>query len=299
MADGAGCGATEALPAGSAAGDPSLSWEDVRGALPPRALRRVGALAVVGLAVLGVWGARYQDSLRELPPVDPAPFALGLLSLAMVVGLQAVRTSLLFPRVPRPAVLLPVLAGHVLNLLLAVAGDAVELLLLTRLSGVAPTELLRRALVRALATAGTAVLSIGVVLGGLPLLIGAVSLVVVMGLSLTKAPLGLGMPPRRALGHATAAVVQQACAAVALWAMLTAAGGEPTWHEAALGGGAVDLLAYIPVPLGGVGVHHATIGFTVSDGAGHAWGAVLHHGATLGVGLALLAAVASSVARRP
>ena len=143
-----------------------------------------------------------------------------------------------------------------------------------------------RVLYRALGTMLGSVAAIG-------LAVGPAGLAVSAGAALAVGAGGLvgwrqgWLPDRRAVAlHGAGLVAQVALAALAVRCAGLAVGATPSWAVALSASGVVDLLSYVPLPGGTLGLHHLAFTWATTN----AGAAALHHGLTVAVGAGALVA---------
>lgn len=252
--------------------------------MPERWRPLAGALA--GLVCLLLWWRWAEPGVPGGLWWPGVALAAGV-SLA-AVGLQVLRTAWLFDDLAPRAVARPVLWGHGLNTLVALAGDATELAWLVRHSGQGPAALARRLVLRTGGSAAALGLLIGCGLLGPALwwglLVGALGLVALLWQRRGEGPLVRGALQ---LGLAVPHVGLETLAVLAAG---QAVGAPVPPGVAMVGRAGVELATWLPVPLGGAGVHHVALsaGGAMAPGQISAEAVVLHHLITVLVGMIAL-----------
>lgn len=243
-----------------------------------------GALGALGLVVFAWWWWSTPLSLTSLQLGLLVPGAAALLC---ALGLQVLRTTVLFPAVPWRRVIAPVLLAHGLNTVVGLLGDASELAWLCARSGVEPGEATRRLLLR---SAGT-LFSVGA------LVVFALSTAWTTAGALTVLAAGALVASRwpgwwsLLLTQCLLATWQALIEALAVQAALAATGASDPVAAAQLGRAAVELATSLPVPLAGIGLHHVALDATLTAASqASSEAVVLHHALTVGVGAAAWAA---------
>lgn len=247
---------------------------------------RLGLGVLVGLGLWGAWRASVGVPLPGWHEVRPGWVACGLASVAGTVALQVARSRWLFPEVAVARVGGVVLLAHGLNTAFALSGDVAELTWLVTGSGLPRGVAALRVLYRALGTVLGSVAAIGLAVGPAGVGVSALAALAV----------GLGgfvgwrqgwLPDRRSVAlHAAGLAAQVALAAFAVRCAGLAVGAPTSWGVAFSASGVVDLLSYVPLPGGTLGLHHLAFTWATT----HAGAAALHHGLTVVVGaLALVA----------
>lgn len=273
------------------------AWRDASGAARARVRGggwRIAAGLVVGALVAWLWWRYLGPDGGARPDVDVVRAALAGGLLLGALALQVVRTAVLIHDVPWRALVRPVVVGHGTNALFATAGDVLEVVLLARLTGRTVADILVQLLYRASTTAAVALSAVLIAAGPVGVGLAAAGLVVVVTLGAVGTPvLPIGrwelprivpIGARRAGTLVVVTLVQLGLVTGSVALAIAAVGGHPVAAIAARAAGSIDLLAYLPVPLANVGLHH--VGMTWSPGSEppDVWGATLHHVITLGVG---------------
>lgn len=277
------------------------AWSDAARAAVAQvrgSLWRMAAGLVAGGTVAAIWWRTMGPTTEPRPEVSvPLATAAGLL-LLVALGIQVVRTSVLFRDVPWRALARPVIVGHGTNALFSTAGDLLEVVMLSRLTERTVPDILVQLLYRASTTASVALAAVLLASGpvGVALAIAGLGFVTLLGAvgTPTWTIAGRTLPhivrigARRAAVLVLVTVLQLGLVTGSVALAIVAVGGQPEGAVVARAAGSIDLLSYLPVPLANVGLHH--VGMTWSPGAAppNAWGATLHHVITLGVGVLAL-----------
>ena len=277
------------------------AWADATHAARAQVRGSVWRLLVglaAGATVAFVWWQTMGPVSEPRPAVSVALASTAGLLLILALGIQVLRTAVLIHDVPWRALARPVIVGHGTNALFSTAGDLLEVLLLSRLTGRSVPDILVQLLYRASTTASVALAAVLVGAGPVGVALAAAGLATVTALGALGTPTwtvaGRELPHivaiglRRALTLVLVTVAQLALVTGSVALAIVAVGGQPEAAVVARAAGSIDLLSYLPVPLANVGLHH--VGMTWSPGAAppNAWGAALHHVITLGVGVLAL-----------
>ncbi len=221
------------------------------------------------------WWNTHSGMISDLTSVSLWALVLGGLGLPVSIAVQLERTRRVLGFSSRKPLLQPVLTAHGVNVLLpSLLGDLYEIGALANISGVS----IHRVLVRLIHRFATTLCALGVlaalalVVISLPLaaivltlaLVGPfiVDLLTPRWSTLLRLP---GIPPptaiqglgsRETVVHIGLAVAQHSISAAGLF-FLGLGIGEPIQVNMAAGMLSVaDLITYLPVPVGGIGVHH-------------------------------------------
>jgi uncharacterized membrane protein YbhN (UPF0104 family) len=230
---------------------------------------------VIGGTLMFLWWSEYGSDITALSGVDWTWLALALLGLGMSLGLQLVRTHLLIRPASMRRIAAPVLLAHGLNVLApSLLGDLYEIGALARSERRPVREILGRLLHRLSTTLAALGLLAGLALGSVDPNLGFVLISASLAVPLmvdgsthlwsprlrvpstdpiaALKPLGLGPT----LLHIALSTLQHSLSAAAVF-LLGAAIGDPVSPPTAAGMlSLADLVTYLPIPLGGVGVHH-------------------------------------------
>ncbi len=277
------------------------AWADASDAARAQVRGSVWRMVVglaAGAAVASVWWRTMGPVAEPRPEVSVGLATLAGILLMVALGIQVMRTAVLIQDVPWRALARPVIVGHGTNALFSTAGDLLEVVLLSRLTGRSVPDILVQLLYRASTTASVALAAVLVGAGPVGIALAALGLATVTLLgafgtpTLTVAgrelphivPIGVG----RAVTLVLVTVAQLVLVTGSVALAIVAVGGQPEAAVVARAAGSIDLLSYLPVPLANVGLHH--VGMTWSPGSSppNAWGAALHHVITLGVGVLAL-----------
>jgi hypothetical protein len=234
----------------------------------------IGGTVIGGILML-LWWSKYSSNIAPVDGTDWTLIILALLSLGGSLGLQLVRTHLLIQPVAIRRIVSPVLLAHGLNVLApSLLGDLYEIGALARSERRPVREILGRLLHRLSTTLAALGLLAGLALGsidpslGFVLMSGAIAIPLLVDGTTPAwsarlrvpatdpieplAPLGLS----RTLLHIGLSTVQHTLSAVSVF-LLGAAIGDPVSPPTAAGMlSLADLVTYLPIPLGGVGLHH-------------------------------------------
>ena len=243
---------------------------------------------VLGAVLLQNWWEAHATLFeQDIQPVYWAIF-VALLGLPASMILQIERTRILLAMPGRNAIIKPILMAHGINVLLpSMLGDLYEIGALSRASGHTKQAVLVR-LIHRFGTTLSALLTLAALaIGtaspslGFPLLVIAVlGPLLVDGATSRwspkiKIPGAPTPPPSRPLGvwstlhHMLLALVQHCCTAIGLFFLGIALNQAISPAVAAAMLSLADLITYLPVPLGGIGVHH-----WFTTGAAHWLGAI-------------------------
>jgi hypothetical protein len=254
----------------------------------------------VGAGVFAWWLQLYGSTLGVDGGVDWRWLGASFLFMCLAPCVQVMRTSAIFERDYSEFARL-VFSCHGVNAVLPALGDVAEIGWLTKLTGLQVREVLARGLIRMLFTFGVTVAVVGAVTGLWVLtLVGVLGPVVVLGTSdswwrwAQLRPGDGGWRRVRSVPlHFGLALLQlgvEACAFICVaWSL-----SLPVNFSLAIGlRSVVEWTTYFPVPLSGLGLHHAGITefaeFVDGESLGLASHAVLHHGlfllSALAVGL--------------
>lgn len=246
----------------------------------------------LGVAVFAWWLEAYGPVLGFEDGLRWGWLAAGFLFMIGAPFIQVWRTCMIFDR-EYSELLRPVLTCHGLNSLLPAFGDMVEIGWLSTVTGWQMREVVARGLVRMLFTVGVTLGVVGLVSGFWILgLLGVLLPLVALGTSnlwWAWAELGAGDRRWRSLGRAPVhfglALLQLVVEALAFicvaWAL-----SLPVNFPVAIGlRSVVEWTTYLPVPLSGIGLHHAGItefsDMLSANEVGLASHAILHHGVFL------------------
>ena len=237
-------------------------------------------LIVAGGGILGAlllrhwWGAHSELFNRGIQPIYWA-VALSILGLPLSMFIQTERTRILLGIRQRNVIVKPILLAHGINVLLpSMLGDLYEIGALSRASGLTKQSVL----VRMIHRFGTT-LSALLILAALALGTASPSLAFPILLLALTGPLMLdaGTPwwsrklkipgtedprPSQPLGwvstthHMGLAVLQHGCTTVGVFFLGIGLGQAISPAVAAAMLSLADLVTYLPVPLGGIGIHH-------------------------------------------
>ena len=203
--------------------------------------------------------------------------AIGLLGFPASMILQVERTKMLLGMNKRTTIVRPILMAHGINVLLpSMLGDLYEIGALSNSSGLTKHTVLVRLIHRFSTTLSALLLLAAFAIGtlspslGFPLLVLAffgpflVDLTTPAWSHRLKIP-GMAPPPRNpSLGigttfkHICLASLQHTCSAVGVFFLGIGVGEAISPAIAAAMLSLADLVTYLPVPIGGIGVHHWT-----------------------------------------
>ncbi len=263
------------------------------------------AWGLASLVVAGALGCLWLDhygALLVLPQSGHAGWiAVGLLCLLLELPVRVLRTAMLLRPPVRARVLLrPILAAHAMDLLgPPLAGDVGEVVFVGRAAECGAASALHTLLLRmTLTVAALCLMAAGATAHLQP--VGALALAV-LGVALARfahllmIPIGRflrpGDPPphrledRRLPGHLGLALAEVLLPGLALVALAAGLGDPmPIWLGLATVAG-LELLTYVPMPLGGIGLQHwgmvGLIGWLAPESPTPALLAVAWHGALL------------------
>ena len=231
--------------------------------------------AAAGGGMMWGWWTHYSATLTVVSLARLDWFLGAILALVASLVLQWVRTQLLFRMVPTLVIAAPVTLSHGINVLApSLLGDVFEVAALSRLlnqpTGAVLTRLLFRFCTTLAALGVLAAIAVGSVHPSagfaLALLAGVVPFVVDAWTlrwsarlphsvaSLTAPIAGVGWMATAA--HTALATLQHALSAASIF-ILGAAINDPVSPPLAAGMlSLADIATYLPVPLGGIGLHH-------------------------------------------
>jgi hypothetical protein len=232
------------------------------------ALSAVGGLVAAGL--LWTWWQRYGDQIHGAGHLRPGLLVAAVACLCTAIGLQLVRTGLLL-QTPARRLARPLLLAHGMNIWLpSMMGDLFEVWAVAKISGqtkrAALVWLIHRfagtlaalGLLAAFALCGAAP-SWAVLLGA-----GAISAYLLVDQTIGQWSTWLRLPaelhaplgPARTLGHLSLAVLQHGIEAAGIFMLALGLSSPVAPSAAAAMVSMIELLTYLPIPLGGAGASH-------------------------------------------
>jgi hypothetical protein len=263
---------------------------------------------VIGVFLMMRWWNTHGDMISGLSSVSPWVLLLGLMCLPTSMAIQLERTRRVLGFSSRKPLLHPVLMAHGVNVLLpSLLGDLYEIGALSKISGIS----IHRVLVRLIHRFATTLCALGILAAfalnslssslALPVFVLACmgplvvdrltpwwsTILRIPGMNAPPAIEGLGV--RESLAHIVLATAQHTLSATGVWLIGTGIGDAIKPAIAAAMLSIADLVTYLPVPLGGIGVHHWST-TAVADGLGTVPASLIavHHGWVVLVGCACI-----------
>jgi len=273
--------------------------------------RRLIVLAggVIGVLLMDRWWDTHGDALSGLSTLTPWMLGLGLLCLPASMIVQLDRTRKVLGLTTYKPLLHPVFMAHGVNVMLpSLLGDLYEIGAVSTISGMP----IHRVLVRLLHRFSTTLCALGILAA---FALGAVSMALAMAVLIlallgpfvvdrltpwwssrlripgTNTPPALrGLGDGETLAHIVLATAQHTLSATGIILIGRGMGEaiQPTMAAAMLS--IADLVTYLPVPVGGIGIHHwSTTAAATALGSVPASLIVVHHGWVVLVGCGSIA----------
>ena len=230
---------------------------------------------ILGALLLQHWWSAHSVLFDQ--GIDPVfwAIAIAMIGLPLSMFIQVERTRILLAIQQRNAIVKPILMAHGINVLLpSMLGDLYEIGALSRASGLTKQSVLVRLIHRFGTTLSALLILASLALGsvspslGFPVLMTALFGPLVLDACTTWWSAKLKIPgttdpvPSRPLGvistlhHMGLAFLQHCCTTAGVFFLGIGLGQAISPAVAAAMLSLADLITYLPVPLGGIGVHH-------------------------------------------
>ena len=232
---------------------------------------------ILGAFLLVQWWDSHKTLIHLQADVVFWAAAIGLMAFPLAMGFQVDRTRRLLNMTNGEPIIRPILMAHGINILLpSMLGDLYEIGALARSSGLPKHTVLVRLIHRFGTTISALMILAAFAMGtaspslGFPVLVIAILGPLMLDATTPKWSKHLKLPgaaeaPRiRSLGvyasaqHILLALTQHACSAAGIFFIGIAVGEAISPAVAAAMLSLADLVTYLPVPIGGMGVHHWT-----------------------------------------
>ena len=240
----------------------------------------LGLSTLIGAALMTLWWSQYGSDVEVVGTAQWEWLLAGLLCVPLVLWLQLQRTVRLLSSVNRQALSSAVLLSHGMNVLLpSLLGDAYEVTSIAQHAQLQKRSVLIRLLHRLGSTLSALGLLMAIALSTIEpniaffVLVGSFALPYIVDGALPRIADSLGAETVAPLGaaetsvHIILAMVQHTVSALSVFCLGLAINDavSPTMSAAMLS--IADLVTYLPVPLGGVGVNHWSV-TTICDRLG-------------------------------
>jgi len=229
----------------------------------------IGLGSILGIGLLVLWWGQYGTTVLEVSETHLNWLAAALMCAAIALWLQLIRTARLMEKASTGQLRSAVLLSHGMNVLLpSLLGDAYEVTAIAKQTQTQARIILLKLIHRFGTTLSALALLMAVAVFstapnlGLPILTVGLALPFVIDRALPRISRMLSVDPVAPLGraqtafHTTLSVLQHTISAMGVFFLGIAVNDAVNPAAAAAMLSMADLVTYLPVPLGGVGVNH-------------------------------------------